>query len=213
MAEAESRSHRIELDLGEDDERPSRLWVVILTLGAMGLLGGVCLCGLGLYLFRPVFSHEPEHVAELTADLVQVELPVGWQPGGTIEWNILWMMMFRGAYYEWEDAQGQLAIVGVDGRVVSQKDVRDHIVRQLQEAGGTGALVVDREETREITVSGIVVPFVFQQGTDVATDLPVRLVEGVVNGSRGPVLIALRINTASWDEQQVLHMLSTLKPM
>ncbi len=212
MAEADNRSHRIELDLGEDDERPSRFWIVILTVGAVGLLGSVCLCGLALYMFRPVFSHDPEHVTGLTQDLVTIELAEEWQPGGTIEWNVLWIMMFRGAYYEWNDAQGQLAIVAVDGRMLDQEDIRNHVVRQLQEAGGTGAIVVEGEETRDITIDGESVSFVFQQGREVTTDVPIRLVEGVVNSSHGPLLIALRVNQASWDEPQILHMLTSLKP-
>jgi hypothetical protein len=212
MAEAESRPHRIELDLGEGEQRPSRLWMVVWTLCGMSLLGAACLCGVGLYFFRPAFSHDPEHVADVTRELVQIELAEKWEPGGTIEWNVLWMMMFRGAYYEWKEAQGQLAIVAVDGGVLEQEDVRRHLVRQLQEAGGTVTLAVDREEVKAIMIDGEAVPFLFQQGTESATNLPIRLVEGVVDSSEGPILIALRMNQALWDEQQVLHMLSTLKP-
>lgn len=212
MTEAESQSHRFELDLAEDEEHPSRLWMVFASLGALGLLAGVCLCGFGLYFFQPVFNHDPAHVAELTQELISIDLSDDWQPGGTIEWNVLWMMMFRGAYYEWKDAQGQLAIVAVDGQVLDQQDVRSHVVRQLQEAGGTGVVVVEQEESREVLVDGEPVMFVFQQGKDVNSEILVRLVEGVVNGSRGPVLIALRINQSAWDEQRILHMLSTLRP-
>lgn len=214
MTEADSRSHRIDLDLGDDEdgERSSRWWIVLISLGVIGLLGGVCLCGFALYFFQPVFNHDPSHVNELTQDLIEVDISENWQPGGTIEWNVLWIMMFRGAYYEWKDAHGQLAIVAVDGDVLNQEDVRSHVVRQLQEAGGTGVVIVEQEETREIMVDGEPVRFTFQRGKEVNSDIPVRLVEGVVDGIRGPVLIALRINQSSWDEQQILHMLSTMQP-
>jgi hypothetical protein len=213
MAEADNRSHRIELDLGADDERPSRFWIVITTLTATGLLMAACVCGFALYLFRPSFSHDPSQVRQLTEDLLSIELSEEWQAGGTIEWNILWIMMFRGAYYEWPDAHGQLAIVAVDGQLLDQEDVRSHVVRQLQEAGGSAAIVVEHEETRDIVLDGRPTSFVFQKGKETTSQVPIRLVEGVVEGPRGPVLIALRIDQSSYDEQQILHMLTSIKPL
>lgn len=213
MADADSRSRKIDLDLGEDDERPSRFWIVLTTLGVAGLVAGICVCSFGLYLFRPVFSHDPSHVRELTDDLVAIELGDTWQPGGTIEWNVLWLVMFRGAYYEWSEANGQLAIVAVDGRVLDQEDVRKHVVRQLQEAGGTAAIVIEQEKIKDIPIDGQPVPFVFQVGTETTSEVPIRLVEGVVEGPRGPVLIALRMDEALWDEQKILHLLSSIKPL
>jgi hypothetical protein len=213
MAEADNRSHKIDLDLGEKDDRPSRLWLVIATLAGAGLLGGACVCGFALYLFRPEFDRDPTHVRELTDDLVSIELGEKWQPGGAIEWNVLWLVMFRGAYYEWSEANGQLAIVAVDGRVLDQEDVRRHVVRQLQEAGGTAAIVVERAVTRDILIDGKTVPFVFQEGKEVSSQVPIRLVEGVVDGPRGPVLIALRLDEALYDEQQILHVLSSIDPL
>jgi hypothetical protein len=74
-------------------------------------------------------------------------------------------------------------------------DVETHIRQALREkAGGVRELeLVGEPEHRQIQVRGEPVTFVFETRRDTIENRTYRVIEGVVSGKNGPVLIGLRV--------------------
>ena len=172
-----------------------------------------CVCGGAGWWFKPEIHEDRERAAENVQEIVDITIPDVYQPKGTIEWNVFYMMTIRGAYYERYAGDGLLTLVEVNSRLQSEEDVRSHIRETLIRKGGGGTpLVIDEAETKEVEVEigGGFVPFKFQVGRDPPTAQTFHIVEGVFAGKRGDVLLAMRVNADNWEEQSIIDMLHSI---
>lgn len=212
-----SGSSRTSSDAGGQDEAESTTprWVVIL-LSALGVtLIAVCgICGGGLYYFSPELANDPEQAVALTDQIATVDIPEPFEPAGIIDWNLAFVMQMRGAYYEIPPDEGLLMLIAVQGPLFRQETLRQHIDRTLRETGGGSTpLVTDETTVREITTAlGDPVPFEFEKAVDPDTNAIYRMVEGVVTGPAGSILIALRVKQEQWNEQSIVEMLRSITP-
>lgn len=188
-------------------ERPrSRLAIILGTLLAITLLGLCLTCGIGAYLFRPQVSEDAAQVAPLTAEMLKVDVPEAFDPRGTIEWDLFWLVLMRGSYYELTGDEGMLMFLQVDSRWMGESDIREHVERTLREKGGGGPpLTIIEEPTEEVyEIRGRKVTFTYRLGESPADRSRHHLVEGIVDGNTGMVLVAFRITDESWPENEAL---------
>lgn len=202
----------------ESDDRslgtPAKAVLIFLATGLIGICG---VCGGAVYMFQPRLSDDPQAVAPLMDDLLEIDVPAVFEPRGAIQWNLAFMLSLKGAYYETTDRsrEGVLMFIGVNGGSLSKPDVRTHVERVLNEkSNGAVALVPDGPpEDRVITVRNQPVPFTLEIGIDPATKNRYRLMHGVVTGRNGgEVLIALRIKQdADWTDEIAVRMIESIR--
>lgn len=190
-------------------------WVVILlsTLGVM--LIAICgVCAGGLYYFSPELANDPDQAVALTEQIATIDIPEPFQPAGLIEWNLAFVMQMRGTYYEIPPDEGLLMLIAVQGPLLRQEAIRQHIDQTLRETGGGSTPLVTEETTsRPIAMaSGGEVLFEFEKAIDPDTNSIYRLVDGVVTGPNGSILIALRVKQEQWNEQSIVEMLRSITP-
>ncbi|MCA9081412.1 MAG: hypothetical protein KDA58_12685 [Planctomycetaceae bacterium] len=200
-------------EIRELKERPHPVLAVLAGFLLAFLTLAFCVCGGAAWWFRPQISDDVELAEKIAHEIVEVDIPTSFQPRGAITWNVAFTMRLRGAYYELFAGDGLLSILEVQSRFRAEADVRNHIHTTLLEKGGGGALLVidDTATTRQnFTIHGQEVPFTFQIGKDPARGRLYHLVEGVFEGRGGEVLVSLRIDDDSWDQNEVELLLRSL---
>lgn len=201
---------------GDDARRnaPATAALIILAVGLAAICG---LCGGAMYLFQPKLSDDPRAVTPLMDELLEIDIPAAFEPRGTIEWNMAFMLTLQGAYFETSDRSqdGVLMFLGVEGGSLDKPNVRQHVERVLSEkSNGTVQLTPEGSpEERMVQVRGQSVPFTFETGVDPGSKQRYRLMHGVVDApTGGEVLIALRIRTGPhWDDAVALRMLESIR--
>ncbi|SFH59216.1 hypothetical protein [Planctomicrobium piriforme] len=191
----------------EPKTRRSHPIVIFLTgLLTTALLASCCVCGIAAWWFRPQVNENPERARELTAQIVSISIPEAFQPKGTIEWNLGFLMRLRGAYYERLVGDGVLTLLEVNTRLANDDSVRRHVVDTLLEEGSSGtSLVIEKAKTRKETfeIAGEPVVFTIELARDPRTGSTFHLVEGVFNGNAGQVLLAMRVDANHWQDEAV----------
>ena len=180
------------------------------------LFGGAFLvlcvaCGLGLYSFRPVIHASPEAAVEAQQSALDIQVPKIFVPKGTIDWNVAFLLQMHGAYFEHSLADGEIVLLHADSRFFSSQELRDHVRTTLLDKGGTGVpLKRDDVSFREIMIQNQPVKFRFEKGRSPTSDKPYYVVDGVVPGKTGEVLIGIRLEADAWDESQMMGMLESI---
>lgn len=172
-----------------------------------------CICGGAMYYFRPQIEQSPEKAIALTKQMFRaITIPESFEPRGTIELNVFHQLLVSAAYYEMPKVDSVLALIHVESRWSSQARIRQHIRETLLERGGAEEpLLIKERVVREVQVGPDMVRFEFATGKDLATDKTYKLVEGLVPGTTGDVLICFKIDSDSWDEEEFLAMLQSIQ--
>lgn len=200
--------------LGDTGGRKANPWLVLLgTSLSMCLLAGACFCGGAWWLFRPVVREDPLRAEQLAPELLSISIPPNsWVAKGTIEWNLAFLFRIRGAYFQRKGGDGVLAIVEVQEGMTRSEDVQRHIRQTLLTDGvGDSPINVDPTQTRSVKVQ-----LGDQEATfkfETASDPPrvFHLVEGVVQGHGGEILLTLRLPENEWNEPEVLRLLESIR--
>jgi hypothetical protein len=203
-----------------DPNASVRRRLLLMVAGGMAtiLLLACCLCGGGLFYFRPKIEQNPEKAVALTSMMLRkVTIPPSFEPRGTIELNVFHQLQVNGAYYERPKVDSILALIHVDSSWNSKARVRQHIRETLLERGVAEEPLQKIEQVNvEIAVgqSQKLVNFEFSTCRDVATEKTYKLVEGLVDGISGDVLICYRIDAEHWPEEEprVRTMLESIEP-
>lgn len=199
----------------EESRRSAALARLAATMFAGGLIIVCVLCAGSLYWFRPDVVDDPDAAAAVTEQMLEIDIPEGFQPRGVIDWNVAFLVSLRGAYYERAapQSEGTLTFVEVQSLSMDKPEVREHLRSALLEPGEEAVeLPVEESETRELTVRGEPVPFTFETRRDPAGDAAYRVIEGVVEGRRGPVLIIVRVAVDDgWDDAAVVNMIESIR--
>lgn len=206
------------VSLDPDDPRASvRRRLLLMVAGGLAtiLMLACCICGGAMFYFRPRIEASPEKAAGLTKQVLRtITIPEQFEPRGTIELNVFHQLEVRGAYYELPKVESLLALIHVDSRWNSKARVRQHIRDTMLERGGAEEpLLVEKREVREIQVGNEPVKFEFAIAKDMSTDKTYRLVEGLVAGTTGDVLIMVKIDALYWDqfEESITRMLESIQ--
>lgn len=208
-------SEKMRAALPEDPRSRIRPWLAVLT-GVISafLIIGCCLCGLGIWWFRPLIRENPEQAKALTQQMVDISIPEPFQAHGLIDWNLAFMMHLRGVYYERYVGDGVLTLLEINTRLSHDESIRQHIRKTLLEEGPGGTeLVIDRSRThRELfEIAGQQVPFTFEvarNGNDVS-----HLVEGAFDGKSGQVLLSLRVDDLHWKNEDDFQAADAGQPL
>lgn len=173
----------------------------------------LCLgCGIALYSFRPVLAHSPEAAVRLKDEVLQITVPQLFAPKGTIDWNLAYLLRMRGAYFEHSKADGEIVLLQVDSRFLANPELRDHIRKTLLDKGATGVpLRRDSVSFQDYMIQNKPVQFRFEKGRSATNDKPYYIVDGVVHGKTGEVLIGIRLEADAWDESQMMGMLESIQ--
>ncbi len=190
-----------------------RLLLMVAGGLATVLMLACCICGGAMFYFRPKLEQNPEKAIALTKQMLrEITIPERFEPRGTIELNVFHQLSVSGAYYEMPKVDSVLALIHVESRWSSQARVRQHIRETLLERGGAEVpLLVQEREVREMTVGPDLVRFEFATGKDLATDKTYKLVEGLVPGTTGDVLICFKIDSDEWNEAELMAMLKSIQ--
>lgn len=208
----------IPANLDPHDPRASvRRRLLLMVAGGMAtiLMLACCICGGAMFYFRPKIEQSPEKAVALTKQVLRsIVIPDEFEPRGTIELNVFHQLEVRGAYYEVPKVVSLLALIHVDSRWNSKARVRQHIRDTMLERGGAEEpLMVQDREVREIVIRNEPVKFEFATAKDMATDKTYKLVEGLVAGTTGDVLIMVKIDADYWHlyEESVTDMLQSIQ--
>lgn len=190
----------------------SRLLSIVASAALVAGTIACCVCGGAVYQQWPTFRTDREEAVSVTRDIVPLTVPAVFTPEGTIEWDIWMFVRMRGAYYSLSTGDGELSLLEVDSRFIDNGEFRAHIIRSMREhgAGGGFDLAVRNAETKEYEIAGRTVEFQFLEAEDRTTGSDRRLVDGIVEGHHGPVMISLWVDEESWDPQMVDAMISSI---
>lgn len=193
-----------------------RLLLMVAGGIATVLLLACCLCGGGLFYFRPRIEQNPQKAVQLTNVMLRkISIPKKFEPRGTIELNVFHQLQVSGAYYERPQVDSVLALIHVDSSWNSKERVRRHIRETLLERGVAEEPLQKLEQHNvEVPIGTKTVNFEFSTCKDLATEKTYRLVEGLVDGTTGDVLICYKIDADYWPEEEakVLAMLKSIEP-
>ncbi|RLS56554.1 MAG: hypothetical protein DWH91_06355 [Planctomycetota bacterium] len=209
MSEAQPKS-----DLDAPPVTVQRRLLLMIAGGVLTVcLMACCVCSGAMFYFRPRIEQSPEKAIALTKQVFRsITIPSRWEARGTIELNVFHQLNVRGAYYEHPKYESVLALIHVDSRWNSQASVREHIREtMIERGGGDEPMLIQERATREFTVRDSLLRFEFSTAKDLATDKTYRLVEGVVTGTTGDVLICLKIDADAWDEDEVAALLQSIQ--
>ncbi|WP_437186596.1 hypothetical protein SH668x_003752 [Planctomicrobium sp. SH668] len=184
----------------ESKVRP--LLAVLVGVVTTLLLISCCLCGIAAWWFRPSLSENPDLAKSLTREIINIEIPEVFQPQGAIEWNLAFLVRLRGAYYQRYVGDGVLTLLEVSTRFSTDETIRRHIRKtMLEEASGGTELIVDPQQTHQeiFKVGNQQVIFTFEVAKE--NSQVFHLVEGVVTGKRGDVLVCLRVDHLHWKNE------------
>ena len=188
-------------------------WSLFLGVGFL-ICGGI---GVGMYWFRPTFKEGGAAAEKLTPELLTLNVPPSFQPVGTIEWNVAHLITMRGVYYDVlpsgaDTHSGLFMLLEVDSRFGDDVTVRKHIQSVLFEegAGGSPVVIINGRDV-EYTVRQDKTPFRITLGKIPNTENLVCLVQGVVPGKHGDVMIGLRVPKEDWDEEGFIRMLGSIR--
>jgi hypothetical protein len=204
-------------DLVRIPAEPKSKWVRIIAFGLLGVFVSSCLvCGYVAYLVRPKLFDDPVVAAANAKEILDFTPCAGYEPKGTIDWNVLHLISLRGVYYEHRTADGLLMILKVaTPSLQGNQNVQAHIRNVLQEKNGVSdALIVNQiVEQLTLTVQGRQRDFAISKAKDPATNVEYRLLEGTVTSKDddGQVLIGMRVVESAWNLDAVKEMLTSIK--
>lgn len=197
---------------GTGGAEKSRLKSIAATVGLVIVVGSCCLCGGAVWQKQPTFLTDPVAAVTVRREILPVTVPTVFAPEGAIEWDLWMFVRMQGAYYTLTTGDGELSFLAVDSSFINNVDFRDHIKQSLREhgAGGGFDLAVKATDTKTYEINGQSVEFQFLKAEDRTTSRDRRLVDGVVEGPQGPVMISLWIDEESWDPQMVDDMIASI---
>jgi hypothetical protein len=190
----------------------SQVLSIVVTLALGLLLTGMCACGVLLYRQWPTFTSDPAAAQQLTEQMLSIRVPPDFHPQGTIVWRIWFMMTLQGAYYAHAQGSGELAFVEVDSTFLAQEKVREHVIASLRQYGASSGLdlSIRERQTLGVTIRGEQVAFNIMPAEDRITNRSLRLLDGIVPGTKGPVLVSLWLDDELWNEEAVVGMLESI---
>ena len=184
----------------------------LILLAAIGGLTILCCCGIGisLYSITPELEENPALVKQNLAKMLEIDLPEGYEAKKSFRMNLFSLISMEGVYIENPDS-GLILLMEFSGSLAENKELQDSFKKELDGSSSSDELNIEEKKTREITIDGKAIPFVFIKGTEKETNRAVRQVQAILPGEKGPILFVMNVGEDAWDEEQVLKMLESIR--
>lgn len=191
------------------------LWI-LLGIGGLSLL--LC-CGVGAFLYSKAdfafdVTEDPEAATALTEELVDIDIPAGFEPEGTLHLDMMVMEMEL-AFYEHAEADGSLAIAEMDVIGSDDEDVAAEMRDSMEQSGvdddGEDLRLVS-VDSRTFEIRGEPAEFEFAELEDRETGEPYRQISGAYLGRDRPFgAIWLLVEEDHYDEDATVHMIESIE--
>jgi len=180
--------------------------VLLILGGVFGVLALAC-CGFGIWIYNKMVITDPQKVVAIEQEIVSIQVPDRLKPvfGMDISFGPMPIKMAVRVGSETE----VLTLMGMAGEAanpVTQQQMQAEMKKQGKQPG----LRIDSNETRNVTIGGEEVAFVFSKGVHEGSGKPMRQVRGVFEGRDGTVMLQYMALEEEWDDAEVMTMLRSI---
>jgi hypothetical protein len=197
---------------------------VLIVLGIVFLvLVLLCCCGGGAFVWwgasymEDAISDDPQVVRQVTSEIVDIEVPEKLQPQFSMDMKVpLSDERFMVMVVYGDQADGTAVMLASFGEAFAaqgQAQMKDQMEQSLREQGlAPGGDLGSQEVTeREIEVRGEPVKFAFVTGEDSESGKQRIMVNGMVEGKTGPVMIMVFADPEQLSEEEIVEMIESIK--
>lgn len=191
----------------------SKVLIVILCLGGLVCLLCCGVVGWFFYSFQDAMTEDPAEVEARTQEIAEIEIPDGFQPQMAMNMDFFVMEMNMVLYGDFNNS-GSLMLCHVNADIDSNDPNQEREIRsRMQETSGDQRnLIVKNVEEKEFTIRGATVTVTFAEAEDANSGESIRQVTGSFKGEpRGTVIFIYSISEESYDEEEVVRMIESIK--
>ncbi|HEX9117072.1 MAG TPA: hypothetical protein VGA61_13475 [Anaerolineae bacterium] len=186
-----------------------------IVLGLLAALLVVCLCGavvlfggLGILGTRIAqnTTTQPAQVANVAHTIVDYQLPEGWQ--AQFGMNIAGVAM---AGFRTNDSQGYAMLMKFPAALAGNESAMENQFNQSMQRQNPGAPRQMQTVGRQtVTIRGQSVQLTVSEGTN-GKGVPFHALTGFFQSDSGPVLLSVGGPKATWNEQQVMAFIASIR--
>lgn len=199
---------------------------VIVAFSVAGVFGLILCCGGAIWIVNravdatqeivagiaDAMTQNPAEIRALTASMVTIEIPEGWQPVTGMEWSIGTEMTT--VMYSPNQMQSNriLTLMQMRGAGINQQQMEQQLQMQqaqMNQPGMNPAYGVQSSTTRTFVIDGEDREFLFSVVNDGAGGT-MHQVQGAFPGRNGTVMFQLMEDDANWDEEVVVRMIESI---
>ena len=188
---------------------------ILLVLGVIGGVMGLICCGIGGFVywkFKDAMSTDPVVVQAKTQEILKLQIPAGFKPMMSMSFMGVKMVMYQGD----PPNESMLMLMEMPAGMgnADPEQQRDAMLNQMrQQSGGMGGgnanLQIDERETRNYTINGKKVPFIFAKGKGQGGKAMRQVTASVPTASSAAILM-LMVPEEKYDESAVDAMISSM---
>jgi hypothetical protein len=187
------------------------LWIL-----AGGALAAVVCCGavgvMGWRFMSQMATSDPAEIRRQSAEMLDMTIPPQYQPMQGMNMGIVRMIMYQTEPAA-DGTRGMLMLMemGMQNLGVDAEQQKQELRKAAQQQQANQNVQQMKSETREIEIGGEQVPFQFSEATPQGQAKKMYIVNGVVEGKRGPVMVQVMLPEDQYDEAAVVQMLQSIK--
>ena len=180
-----------------------------------GVCGLICVAG-GVYFAMKLefdVAEDPVRAAEISAEILEVEVPAGMEPVSGIHMDVVFVNM-KMAFYEDPITGADVAFAEIHSPMLSPDEMEQEIRQSMEEELALESDVMIRSmERRDFEVRGETMPFQFVQGELRETGEPVRQVSGAFPATRRGGMSFLMYSSPEefYDEPAAIAMIKSIR--
>ena len=187
------------------------LWIV-LGIAALSLL--LCCAG-GFFLYSKFdfeVSEDPEAAVALTEEVVEIDIPAGFEPEGLVRMD-MFVMALDLAIYEYAEAHGMLLVGEIDIVGSDYEDAREEMRESIEQSDvNEEDMRIVSTETREFEIRGETARFEFTEAESTETGEPFRQVIGAFPGkNRSFAMVWYQLHEDYYDEAAAIRMIESIE--
>jgi hypothetical protein len=213
-----------------DEGMSSSTKVILAVLGVGGVLALACCGGLAWWGNRViqdfkqefaesiaameemegVYVDDPDQIAALTATIVDIDIPVRYEPYSGEDHTSIEVLR-KQVHYSSDDDVGRIFIREMlAGDVTTREEATRILAGELTEEGWYYEFEPTSTEQRTFTINGEECVFEFRAGND--PDMgDMRQAAGAVPSGGGVAYLAIYDTAASWDEAAIVAMIESIR--
>lgn len=203
--------------------------VILAVLGVGGIFGLICCGGLvwwgkrtmddfkqafeqSIAEMEEVYVDEPQQVADLTASIVEIQIPSRYQPETGEDYTSTDMLR-KQVNYASNDYLGRVVIREMlKGDVTTREEAARILADELKDEGSVYEFEPTSSSQRTFTIGGEECLFEFQAGNNPDTGVAIRQLLGAVPSGSGLAYIVTYDSAEHWDEEAIVAMIESIKP-
>ncbi len=194
---------------------------VLLAFGiGCGLLLVLCcgVFGIGGYFAsnyaKNALSYDPAKAREITADIVDIEIPESLEPQGSVDARVPFRgdRLMTGAVYGSKEGDNHI-IIGEFGPSIAQGDFERTMRESMREAGQEEDenLVVIDSEPYDAMIHGEQATFTIAEAEGRKSKTKYWQVSGEFRGDAGPAILLMRLEAEKFTKEQVIDIIKSME--